>query len=244
VDLIEVLLTAATHRETFTFEDGSICSNADLIVEARALLDNLRPYGHISQEVVILNELADLEAGIDLDWDSLDEAYYDIIGKYGVYLRTVVSSISNLREYQSDRLEHITDLVRDDFTSPGILRKLGWLYFRRSNLGKSPDPIADYKKAYEAFDACRILEGTEMTYQRESVVTSYQRGRAILAASILTNDPTPFQADLNGKQSLIHLAESLFGRTVALTVGQFHEEARRRHGEAARMRKILETDSR
>lgn len=101
--------------------------------------------------------------------------------------------------------------------------------------------MADCRKAYNAFLACRVLEKAWAGSRKESATTSYQRGRAIIAAAKATGRVIPFEADLEGKRSLVHLANALFSRAVSLTVGLFHVEAKRRQSEAARLEQSLNT---
>lgn len=239
VDLVEVLLTAAAHCEYVQFVDGTIADGASLVAEARTLLTELLGFRHISREVAMLRDRADLEAGISPDWPAIDEAFHVVVGDVDAYATTVVTNLDALRVGQLDIAERLADLVVAEFTSSEVLRHLGWLYLRRVDLGKSLDPAMDCRKAYAAFQACRILEMAWLGSRKESATTSYQRGRAILTAAKATGELTPFQAPLEGKQTLLHLAETLFNRAVSLTVGLFHLEAKRRLSEAMRLQRSL-----
>lgn len=235
VDLVEVLLTAAAHCDQVVFGDGTITDSKSLVAEARTLLVDLLCFRHVSREVAMLRDRADLEAGVALDWHTIDNAFSAVVGDVDAYITTLVSNLDDLRARQPDLPEHLADLVVAHFTSAEVLRDLGWLYLRRVELGVSTDFTLDCRKAYAAFQACRILEMAWSGSRKESATTSYQRGKAILTAAKATGELTPFQAHLEGKRNLLHLAETLFSRAVSLTVGLFHLEAKRRHSEATRL---------
>lgn len=239
VDLVEALLTAAIHNDTVVLADGSIADSTSFVAEARTLLTELAGFRHISREVAMLRDRADLEAGIPLDWQAIDDAFHAVVGDIDAYPATIVDNLDDLREGHPDLAESIADLVVTHFTSSEVLRDLGSLYLRRVDLGRSPDPTLDCRKAYAAYEACRILE-TAWRSDRETSVTSYLRGRAILTAARTTGELTPFRAPLEGKRHLLHLAEALISRAVSLSVGQFHLEAKRRHSETARLLHTLE----
>lgn len=238
-DLVEVLLTASKHCEQIEFDDGSTAGGASLVAEARTLLSELLGFRHVSREGGMLRDWADLEAGVSLDWRALDEAFHRVVGDVDAYATTLVGNLDELRAREPDLPERLADLVLTHYTSAEVLRGLGSLYVRRAELGVSPDPAADCRKAYAAFLACRVLEIAWSGSRKESATTSYQRGRAILAAANITGKLTPFNAHFEGRRSLVHLAETLFSRAVGLTVGLFHAEAKRRQSEAARLQRLL-----
>lgn len=239
LDLVEVILTAVAHCEKVRFADKTMADRVRLIAEAQAHLAELRGFRHVSREVAMLCDRADLEAGVFQDWGAVDEAFNTVIGDVDAYTTTLVSNIDDLLARQPGIPEHLADLVVANFTSPAVLRDFGWFYLRRVDLGGSSDPSLDCQKAYAVFQACRILEMACPGSRGESTTTSYQRGRAILTAAKATGKLTPFQASSEGKRNLVHLAEGLFGRTVGMTVGLFHLEAKRRHSEASRLQHSL-----
>jgi hypothetical protein len=238
-DLVEVLLTAGAHCERVEFDHGLTADRASLAAEARILLSDLIGFKHVSREVAMLRDRADLEAGVPLDWRAIDAAFHTVVGDVDAYVRTLVGNLDELLARERGLPERLADLVLAHFTSPEALRGLGSLYLRRVEIGLSPDPVTDCRKAYAAFQACRVLEMAWSGSRKETATTSYQRGRAILAAANIMRKLTPFKADLEGRQSLVHLAETLLSRAVGLTVGLFHAEARRRVSEAARLHRLL-----
>jgi hypothetical protein len=112
-------------------------------------------------------------------------------------------------------------------------------YLRGADLEVGPDPVVFCRKAYAAFLACRIIETAWSASRKESATTSFQRGRAILAAVKHVGNAIPFPAPLEGKRDLLHLAESLFSRAVNMSVGCFNEAAKRYHAESSRVRRTL-----
>lgn len=237
VDLVEVLLTATAHCERVEFDDGAVADGRSLVAEARVLLGELLGFRNVSREVAILRDRVDLEAGIALDWGTIDDAFQAVVGD--AFTTTLIGNLDELLAREAELPEGLADLVLADFTSAEVLRGLGSLYLRRAELGATPDPVADCRKAYDAFLACRVLEMAWAGSGKESATTSYQRGRAIIAAAKATGRVIPFEADLEGKRSLVHLASALFSRAVSLTVGLFHVEAKRRQAEAARLQHSL-----
>lgn len=236
-DLAEVLLAATTHCDAVSLDDGTTLDRLDLANEAAGLLSDLTGFRHVSRWVGVLRDRADLELGVALDWRAIDEAFEVVVGGVGAYAATVVSHLDELRGHDADNPEHVAGLVLNHFTEASVLRGLGSLYLRRVELGASPDPRRDCGRAYAAFHACEILEVAFSGSGKASATSSYQRGRTIMAATRATGSAIPFEADLEGKRSLVHLAETLFSRTVALTVGMFHAEAKRRQSEASILRR-------
>lgn len=237
-DLIEVLLTAAMHCRQLTV-DGIVTGSSDLVAEARVLLRGLVGFRHISHEIAVLRDRADLEAGVPIDWPAVDAAFAKVIGDVDAYPTTVVDNLEELRARHADPPERVADLVLDEYTNSEVMRGVGSLYLRRAEIGASSDPAGDCRKALAAFSACRVLESAWSGRGKESPTTSYQRGRAILAAAHYAGSATPFSVDLEGKRSLVHLAEALFQRATALSVGFFHEDAKRRRDDAVRLQRSL-----
>lgn len=237
VDLAEVLVTAAIHCGTLRFSDGVVTERTGLVAEARAILGTLLGFGHVSREVAVLRDRADLEAGVAIDWTAIDAAFRRVVGDVDSFCATVMDNLDELRAAETSLPARLADIVVREFTSSEVLRSLGSLYLRRAELGGSANPAEDCRKAYAVFLACRILEMAWSGSRKESATTSYQRGRAILTAARLTNELTPFAADLEGKRNLVHLAEAMLGRAEGLTVGLFHEEAKRLKSEAARLQR-------
>ena len=191
-------------------------------------------------DVAMLRDNIALELDQAIEWARVDAAYSRIVGGVNLYVPTVLKNLATLQEEEARLAEHIADVALQDFTNPEAIRRMGSLYLRRADKMKAESSIADCQKAYAAFDACRICEQAFLVSQRESATTSFQRARAILLAATISQDPNPFPAYLSGKQSLLHLGESLFQRAVSLSVGDFYKEARRKASEAARLRTILE----
>jgi hypothetical protein len=239
-DLVEVLLTAAAHCERVEFDGMVALERAALAAEARVLVGELLGFRDVSHEVAVFRDRADLEVGTALDWDRIDEAFRTVVGDVDAYATTLAANLDVIRAQETVVPERLADLVLADFTDSEVLRGLGSLYLRRADLGASPNATADYRKAYAAFQSCRILEMAFVSTRGESATTSYQRARAILGAVKTTGMLVPFTADLERKQNLLHLAISLFNRAVSLTVGQFHTEAKRCQSEAARLLRLLE----
>jgi hypothetical protein len=238
-DLLEVLLTAATHCDRITFADGAVADRAALIAEARTLLTDLLGFKHVSREVSILRDRVDLESGLPVDWSAVDEAFQTVVGDVDPYTTTLVDHLDDLLMRQPSLPHNIGDLVLTHFTNENVLRGLGSLYLRRAELGVSPTPAVDCQRAYAAFLACRVLEIAWSASGAESATTSYQRGKAILVAAKTTRTLTPFQAQLEGKRSLVHLAETLFSRAVGFSVGLFHKEVKQLNSEAASLQRLL-----
>ena len=239
VDLIETLLTSALHGDVLGMPDGTKVDRSELLSEAEGLLTDVTHFRNIASDVAILRDRVAFETGQDIDWPAIDATYSLVVGDVNLYAPTVVKNLSELQNQESKFAEHITDLVRQDFTGPEVLRGMGLLYLRRAEKRASDNPVADCQKAYAVFDACRILENAFLGSGGETVVTSYQRGRAILVASTISQSIDPFAAYLYGKRSLLCLAESLFQRAISLSVGHLHFEARKRASEATHLKRQL-----
>ncbi|MBI3042179.1 MAG: DUF4365 domain-containing protein [Betaproteobacteria bacterium] len=237
IDLVEVLLTGATHCQRLQFEDGTASDRESLAAEAQLVLRELVGFRHVSRDVAMFRDRAALEAGLPLDWAAIDQAFHKVVGDVDAYTTTVVENIGELRARQPELPERLAELVLAEFSRAQVLRGLGSLYLRRAELNESPDAVEDCRKAYAAFLGCRVIETARSGGSRESATTSYQRGRAILAAAKAARNLTPFRAQLEGKQTLVHLAETLFARSVNFSVNLFHVEAKRCQSEAARLRK-------
>lgn len=242
VDLIETLLTAAIHRTVLEMPGGTKVARTVLLSEAEASLAQVAHFRKVSSDVAILRDRATFEIDQHIDWPKVDTIYSVVVGGVNLYVPTVVKNLSELRNQEIRLAEHISDLVREDFTGPEALRGMGSLYLRRAEKRASDNPVADCQKAYAAFDACRILEDAFLGSGTETAITSYQRGRAILVASTLSQSADPFIAYLSGRRSLLHLASSLFQRAISLSVGDFHFEARSQASQAARLLQQLAQD--
>jgi hypothetical protein len=239
IDLAEVLLIAASNFQKVEFDDGTVASSSSLAAEARSLLDAHFGFRHLAREFAVFRDRADLEVGVTINWEVIDEAFETVVGDVDAYSSTIAANVSMLRSREDSAPEHLADLVLVDFTSASVLRGLGCLYLRRAELGLTADPTEACRRAYAAFKSCRVLEMAFSGGRSESATTSYQRARAIVAAVRATGKTTPFACDLERKESLIHLASALFSRAVGLSVGLFHVEARARQSEAARLQKSL-----
>lgn len=237
VRLAETLLTAATHCEELTPPDGTRLTADELVTEARGLLADVAGYRRAASESAMLRDRADLEADQPIDWQAIDEVYRLVVGDVDRYLETLVENVDAISSQDPVLPQRLADLVRQNCTSPDVLRGLGSLYLRRAEKGGSDDPLRDCRRAYAVFQACGLLE--KWWQGRERPTTSYQRGRAILGAAATTRSAQPFAANLETKGDLLELAERLLQRATSLSVGLFHLEARRRLGEVVRLRREL-----
>ncbi|MEU4117818.1 hypothetical protein AB0F71_25400 [Kitasatospora sp. NPDC028055] len=113
-------------------------------------------------------------------------------------------------ERDEDMSELLGELLLTDFTSAQLMGGLGKLYLdravdlaaRHETLnGSEPAPdsetaidAAGYaRRAYDCFDACRVLQEA---HGAESIVTKFERGRAITLAAKLLHSPDPFPRSL------------------------------------------------
>jgi hypothetical protein len=134
-------------------------------------------------------------------------------GKEGVAedaVPAVQLSVSDLGASDEDLAQLVPDLIGElilaDFTSVSLLSGLGKLYVDRAvDLtehhvlihGMEPAPNGDIareaaeyaRRAYDCFDACRILQEAQGV---ESIVTKFERGRAVTLAAKFLNNPNPF----------------------------------------------------
>jgi Domain of unknown function (DUF4365) len=244
VSLMDTLLAAATHNDIVDMGHGVSATRVELLSEASAYVPQVTHFRRVAVDVAMLRDRIAFELGQDIDWSQIDAAYASIVGGVNLYVPTVLKNLATLQREESRLAEHIADLVRQDFTSAERIRSMGSLYLRRAEKrAASGGSIADCQRAYGSFDACRILEEAFLGSHRESVTTSFQRGRAILVASTLSQNTNPFLAFLSGKRSLLHLGEALLQRTISLSVGNFHFVARQRASEASQLRAKLERKS-
>ncbi|MCF3129113.1 trypsin-like peptidase domain-containing protein [Streptomyces olivochromogenes] len=133
--------------------------------------------------------------------------------------------------------ELLGELLLTDFTSVPLLDGLGKLYLDRANeliskhqalWGSDPDPsssiaveAADHARhAYDCFDACRVLQDA---HGNESIVTKFERGRAITLAAKYLHRPNPFPFPwLHEARPLIKQANRLLATARDNSVGGFN----------------------
>ncbi|MEV0601779.1 hypothetical protein AB0I82_21095 [Streptomyces sp. NPDC050315] len=106
--------------------------------------------------------------------------------------------------------ELLGELLLTEFTSVKLLSGLGKLYLHRADdliaghqeaHGSEPEPGSDTareaaghaRRAYDCFDACRVLQEA---HGNESIVTKFERGRAITLAAKYLHDPDPISRPL------------------------------------------------
>jgi hypothetical protein len=237
IDLVETILSAVRHGDSLQMPDGTVLARFELLAEANKTLAALPPARRILDDRALLYDAVDFEMGKDINWKSIDEVFMLVVGGVGLYAETVVNNLHDLIGQEGALVEHITDLVRENFTSAVALAGMGSLYLRRAETRRSADSLDDCKKAFAIFDACRILE--QAWLGSEAANTSYRRARAILTAAKIAHNPTPFPFQLSGKSDGLHFAEALFQRAVSLSVGDFHVEVRKQLIETTRLRREL-----
>ncbi|GAB2996457.1 caspase family protein [Amycolatopsis acidiphila] len=143
---------------------------------------------------------------------------------------------------RDEDLEQLTpdllgELLLAEFTSVPLLEGLGKLYLDRAiDLanrhgvlhGVVPPPnsstaeeAADHaRRAYDCFDACRVLQEA---HGAESIVTKFERGRAITLAAKFVHNPNPFpQSVLQGRGEQIKQAVNLLLAAREHSVGKFN----------------------
>ncbi|GAA0479498.1 caspase family protein [Streptomyces olivaceiscleroticus] len=106
--------------------------------------------------------------------------------------------------------ELLGELLLTEFTSVRLLSGLGKLYLHRADdlitgyqktHGLAPEAGSDTaqqaadhaRRAYDCFDACRVLQEA---HGNESIVTKFERGRAITLAARYLGDPNPISRPL------------------------------------------------
>ncbi|WP_030251425.1 caspase family protein [Streptomyces violens] len=106
--------------------------------------------------------------------------------------------------------ELLGELLLTEFTSVKLLSGLGKLYLHRADdliaghqaaHGSEPEPGSETareaaghaRRAYDCFDACRVLQEA---HGNESIVTKFERGRAITLAAKYLHDPDPISRPL------------------------------------------------
>ncbi|MEH0557306.1 serine protease [Streptomyces sp. B21-101] len=133
--------------------------------------------------------------------------------------------------------EFLGELLLTDFTSVPLLNGLGKLYLDRASellskhqafQGVDPEPgssvameATDHARhAYDCFDACRVLQEA---HGNESIVTKFERGRAITLAAKCLHSANPFPFPwLDEARPLIKQANSLLATARDNSVGGFN----------------------
>jgi hypothetical protein len=128
VELAEALLTASEHCDEVNFSDGKKALRSELIDEVQKLISELPGFRGTSKEYALLFETAKLEAGLNVDWDEIDESFCSVIGGVDAYATTIATNIERLQGCQTDASAHLADLVKSECTDPDVLRRLGSLY--------------------------------------------------------------------------------------------------------------------
>jgi len=112
-----------------------------------------------------------------------------------------------------------------------------FLYLRSAELRRRTDPLKDAERAYGCFNACRVLEVSELG--REGPTTSYERARAILAGALIAQSVNPFNADREGNATLLDLAEARFSSARDRSVGGFYLTGKERLKQLHTLRRSL-----
>jgi hypothetical protein len=235
--LMHCLLSSARYEAVIEKADGSAAGRADLLSEAASFLPQVANFRKIAVEVAMLRDNIAFELDQEINWSLVDGTYTSVIGGVDLYVPTVIHNLHALQQEEARLAEHIADIVRQDFTSEESIRGMGSLYLRRAEKNGA---VADCQRAYASFDACRICEQAFLGSHSETATTSFQRGRAILLASDISQSTDPFPAHLPGKKSLLHLGEALLQRAVSLSVGSFYIAARARASEGSKLKARLE----
>lgn len=243
IALAETLLTAAIHGAEPDLGDRNangdriISRHPELVAEASQCLEGLHGFRHITTEAAVLRDLVDFEAGRPIDWARIEATYSLVVNDD--YIRTILSNLNQLREQDSAPPEHMADVVKANFTSVDVLRDFGTLLLRHAELDANiKTAVEDAERAYFVFIACRMFEKSFLYC--ELPITRFKRARAILVAARKAGSVNPFpKIALEDKGNGLELAESLFSGVVSRTVGMFHQEARRRVSEVARLRNAL-----
>ncbi|MBL0799241.1 hypothetical protein G6539_00795 [Streptomyces albidoflavus] len=133
--------------------------------------------------------------------------------------------------------ELLGELLLTDFTSAELLGGLGKLYLDRTvdliarhhamhgsdpapNSSTAMDAAGHARRAYDCFDACRVLQEAHGT---ESIVTKFERGRAITLAAKILHSPDPFpQSLLQGRGPQIRQAFFLLHAAREHSVSRFN----------------------
>ncbi|QUQ68316.1 caspase family protein [Kutzneria sp. CA-103260] len=180
------------------------------------------------------NELLDL-----LDADVVNGSAPATLGAGSVTSAQLGAADTYAREEDLEQLapDLLGELVVVDFTSVPLLGGLGKLYLDRAtdlikrhegSCGGDPEPdsstaeeAADYaRRAYDCFDACRILQEA---HGAESIVTKFERGRAITFAAKLLHSADPFPwSVLQGRGAQIKHAVNLLLVAREHSVGKFN----------------------
>ncbi|MGW6984616.1 hypothetical protein ACWGE1_35060 [Streptomyces sp. NPDC054932] len=133
--------------------------------------------------------------------------------------------------------ELLGELLLTDFTSVELLGGLGKLYLDRAvesitrhhtehgsdpapDSGTAMDAAGHARRAYDCFDACRVLQEA---HGSESIVTKFERGRAITLAAKFLHSPDPFPpALLQGRGPQIRQAFFLLHAAREHSVSRFN----------------------
>ena len=237
IALVSNLLTVAIYCSDLKFPDGTIVNKDEIIAEARSLLAELEGFKHGSRAISILRDRVEYEAGVEIDWASIDAAFNVVIGGVDSYLDTVVHNLDELLYTKPTLTSDLASIVYENFTEASALRSMGSLYLRRAEKRGGADPMLDCQRAYAIYNACRILERS--LFGKELPITSYQRARAIMTGILISYNPNPFPAYLGNKRNLLGVADALFQSAASKTVNFFHNEIRQRIKEVARIKKDL-----
>jgi len=235
--LIETLLSASIHHPRLIFPNGSTCTPADLITEAQLLLPEVLGFRNVALEASVLRDRVEFEADAYVDWSAIDSAYTAVIGGPDKYLDTVIGHSSELAVERPEFPKNLADGLMQNCTSVNVLYGLGSLYLRRAETRRGKTPIEDCQRAYDAFNACRILDRS--WFDAAAPLTSFRRARAIIVAATISNDPNPFPVNLEGKPTALHLADSLLQSVAAKSVGGFYASALNRLAELRQLRQRI-----
>ncbi|MER7851482.1 caspase family protein [Streptomyces bacillaris] len=142
--------------------------------------------------------------------------------------------------------EFVSELLLTDFTSIQLLDGLGKLYLDRARdvverweqgEGRPLDPASDTartaaahaRRAYDCFDACRLLQEA---HGNESIVTKFERGRAVTLAARYVHNANPFPRTLmRGQRDQILQAANLLLTARGHSVGGFNRVCSRAVGD-------------
>ncbi|MFI1707580.1 hypothetical protein [Streptomyces griseoruber] len=142
--------------------------------------------------------------------------------------------------------ELLGELLLTDFTSEQLLGGLGKLYLDRAvdliashatlhgcepppDSKTAMDAAGHARRAYDCFDACRVLQEA---HGAESIVTKFERGRAVTLAAKFLNAPDPFPRSLlQGRGPQIRQAFYLLHTAREHSVSGFNSVCSRAAGE-------------
>jgi hypothetical protein len=223
IDLAETLLTASVHCESVLVSRGRPLQRANMLFRARDILLDTTVCGcQRSKDIAVLRDLLALELNEKLDWEKIEKTYTEIIGGLETYLPTIAENVVELRRSPGDSVDHLSDVVRTDFTHINTLRAMGKIFLRRVQLEVTDDPIRDARRAYECFDACRLLEKSVL--EKETATTAFELANTILTAAQITRSVQPFPShpEESGYPDLFSMAEAKLQSARDRSVGNFH----------------------